>query len=1375
MKYLFRTLCLLLCCLGISAQELQILPQLQPVGGSYDDRVKVSCTFPEGCAGGKYWVNGGQIAAKAYEGPITLETTTRLSVAGVNKEGRIITDIVTQDYVINKVTAPYVTTSPEVNTARESFYATTLYWNNAESTSLDVSDFKDGGSRAGQPALWLVYEPTQEVISTGTHGGLWLSATNTYKAYLYKNYRPTNEGAYTLHIAKGVFVVDGKHYDEELVFKYFVGQDQITAPVFSPVGGTYDDKVEVSITYPKNAFYQFYQIEGQNRQNYTGPFTVTESCTIKAWGRNEDFSEETETSTASYTIIPVAFEKEELPEPIFSREGNTISITESASNTIIKYWLDNRMQNAQIYTGPFTVDRNCIISAVAYRENGISPTVDYTVSDFIVDTTDLGLSTLRTPEEWASVHVTGMSPNGRFVCGYTDASGTPRGFLWDITSGRSSFISTSYFCRALGVSDDGTIYGWRVDSNAATGETTSTSDENLFYGYFRNGEWTRQPSGMKVEGITADNVLYGSFDNHPALYDIKTQTQTVYPGAYGSIKCASADGSVLAGWVSKDGKRTPAYWTDGNTNPITVETERQCAVVSISGNGLWMLMDNEEWGAYCDIAGYRYDVYGKKLETLTSMGARYPSRYEWMHSIANDGTLFGVYDHTLILREVGKALAYTTDGVWMDVADILAERGYVDNELSIVASKLVSADQNTFILTVFPSEVNIEDACYSALAVKFDAVLNHAAPTNVKASQMFGMTRVKLTWEAPLSGAESVVSYKVMRDGSLLQTVGKDTFEYFDGSVENQTEYSYSVVAVYDDDVESEPSFPSTVKVIVEEHLAVRSIAVRQSGINDVNLFWQAPIVTLPKLQYFDEESEFAAFGTSGYDSEWAIRVPASEVGMYDGMKIRTFQFLPTGVQDAFELRLYKGEAGTADYDADPFYTQTIDPSTLKYGTVNTIEIDTPQELPVGNDLLVALYIKQKGNANMLGVSHEGFKPGYTDLCRVVGVHDKFVSISESSSTTTEIVVPVGVGIASDESLRSSMVEHYEISDNEVVLGSTEAIRFRIENVEEGEHSFAVRALYQDGVYSVPTTLTYDLKKNEEAFVPVSDLKVEMNAEGKAEFSWKAPLNEDKTLIHWGDLTPSEGLKYEGYPVFTVASVYPVTMTSTYADEYEITHLYFYPTADAWFRLYLDDNVEHVFFDKTFEEVEVNKLNFIPLDEPITIDASINYRLAIDVDNCPISVAPLAFDSSNQSADGYSNMLNAGLDWMTLNDVLQIDEHPNWLMGLVIRQKNAKEMPLEGYNVVVDGQSKNTQLITECVFATDDMTEGQHEATVDVVYDSQRTIKSEPVTFQFVATGIDAVAPETASAVMFDLQGRRVIQDKMGRGLYIINNKKVVR
>lgn len=1369
MRILATWLLLLVSVIGVNAQELNILPTMTPAGGSHNNNVDVTCTFPEGCAGGKYWFNGGQIAAQDYTGPIHLEHSTRLSVAGVNEEGRIITDVVTYDFTVDKVAPPFVTTDPEMNTSRESFYVTKIIWNNASSTAIDVSDFKEGGSRHGEKVVWLVYEPTNTMLASSDYNALWQNGNDTYKAYVYKNYRPTDEGAYTLHIASGVFVINGQRYDEELVLRYYIGTDEMTAPEFTPAPGSYAAPLTVSIKYPENAFYQFYKIGEGDIQLYEAPFTITETSTITAWGRTEDYSEETGTTTATYTITEAPHQTESLPMPRILCDGNMITITEEDNTAVIKYWYDDDMSTACLYTAPFEVTRNCKISAVAYREYGLSPTVNYVVDHFQQESSDRATFTLRTPDEWENVHLTGMSPNGRYVCGYVLVGGTPVGFTWDITSGKSEMISTQYNCSPTGISNDGTICGWRDDIDPVTGESVSTSETDLFWGYFHDGVWTRQPRGITAKGITGDNRIFGSYKGSPAVYDIATETMTTYSGGKGVINCMSADGTVAAGYITVDGRKTPVYWTSADDNVI-ISASRECEVTLISGNGNWMYLDNESWGSYSDLVGYRHNAVTGVTETIVSMGAEYPSRYEWLYSIVDDGTLYGVYDRSLMYHDAGLGLAYTPDGVWRNAADVLAEQRALPEDVVIQSCKYVSADQKTFALTVFPADVSVDDAFSYALALRFDVVVAHAAPVDVKASQMYGVKTVKVMWNAPLTGCDDIVSYKVMRNGEVIATVDASEHTYYDKTTENNGEYVYAVVAVYNDGRDSEPSYPCSVKVMLASHVPARNLSLRQSGINDVNLSWTSPVVSLPKLQYFNESGEFAAFGTAGYDSEWAIRIPANDMNVYEGMEIRTFHFLPTGPQTAYELRLYHGDKDSRGYDAEPFYTQSIDPATLQYGTVNTIEIAAPQPLPADSDLLVALLISQRGNDNMLGISHDGFRAGYTDLCRIVDVHDRFVSIAEESSETTEIVIPLGVGLGTEESVQASVVRNYEVSDNGQVVGTVDGVKYRIEGVDEGDHTYAVRAVYMDGEYAEAVSLDYNLKNNENAYVAVDDVIADVNGDSTASLSWGAPLNDDRTDIHWGDMQPSPGLVNYGYPVFTVGSIYPVTMTNAYAEEYEITHLYYYPTAPASFRLSLDDNIGTVLFDDTFTPV-VNQFNLVELPEPVTIDQSTNYRFFIDIDGCPEGMAPMAYDSSNTSRDWYSNLINAGNELMTLDGVVGIGEHPSWLMGLVIRQKNAPEMPLEGYNVILDGQKANATLLTDCRFTTEPLDQGEHTVAVDVVYDSDRTVGGVPVSFSVDANGINEVTIGE-DAARYDIQGRRIVSDKTGRQLFIIGNKK---
>lgn len=1369
MKYLASILMLWASIIGVGAQTMSVLPAMMPAGGSHEDNVDVTCTFPEGCVGGKYWFDNGRIQARVYTGPIHIEKSTTLSIAGINAEGRIITDVVTYKFDVNKVTKPYITTDPEENTARESFYATKLIWNNATTTELDLAPFKSGGKRYGERVVWLMNDEDGHLVYEDNYNALWLNGNNSFKAYIYKNYRPTEEGKYSLHIAKGVFVIDGERYDEEVVLNYKVGKDELTAPVFTPAAGTYKNSVEVSIEYPTNAFYQFYSINDGDPQLYEQPFKITKTSTVKAWGNSEDFSVTIPTTTAQYIIETEGTKIEVLPTPRISSSRTKVTITESDQTASIKYWFDDDMNTAQLYTAPFEVTKNCKISAVAFRENGRSLTADYYISAFEEPETEFGTLMLRTPDGWPSVNVTGMSPNGRFVTGYTDTGGTPYAFLWDITSGKAELISTQYNSYSFGVSNDGTIVGWHVDENPLGGSQSGQGEADIFKGYFRDGEWTPQPSNLTVNGITASGNLFGASRLIPAVYDTKTQEVTTFSGGSGTITCVNDDETVYAGYLSKMTGMVPVYWKDGK--PTEIKVDRECAVKAISGNGEWLYLDNSAWGSYYDIAGYRYNTVTQQLETLHSMGAQYPSRYEWMYSIADDGTLYGVYDRSLLSHEAGAALVYTVDGTWVSLAEYLQDADADLSDVQLLSCKFVSANQKTMVLGVFPVGMSADDTFSYALAVQFDAKIRHAAATNVVAKQMYGVKTIKVTWSVPVSGAEEVTGYKVLRNGEVIATLGAKDFIYYDRTVEDGGEYAYTIVAIYRDGVDGSESYAYNVKVTIENHSAVESLTVRQSGLDDAVLRWAEPVLTLPKLQYFNEKKEFAAFGTAGYDSEWAIRIPASDLNVYNDLDIRTFQFIPTGRQEGYEFRLYKGNPVSGEYDAEPFYKQTIDPASLKFGAVNTIELATPQQLPQGNDLYVALYIKQVGNNDMLGTSSDGFRSGYTDLCRIIGVHDRFTTISVESSATTEVVLPLGVGLGNEELLAASSVQNYLISDNGSVVTETDGTLCRLEHVAEGNHSFEVRAKYKDGEISAPETVALNVKKNEKAYVAVTGTQVADNNDGTVSVKWNAPLNDDKTNVSWGDMNPQPGLVNNGYPEFSVMSFYPVNMTAPYGSEYEITHVYFYPTADALYGVYFDDYVDNPYFND-YVHVTPGQINYIELPEPVDVGQSSNFRIIIDVYDCPVGQAPLAYDSSNKSADGFSNMFTIGDDWMSLSEVLSVDEHPNWLMGMVLRRKDAPEMPLVGYNVAIDGKNVNSEPVTATELTTEVLAVGDHKVAVDVVYDDKHTVKGEEIDFNIIVDGIENVSLDAQNAPAYNLGGYRIIKNKHGKDVFIMGNKK---
>lgn len=1278
---------------------LRVLPQLSVDAGTYDDRVSVAVTFPEGCVGGKYWVDGGEIKAKNYDGPILVDYSCSLSVAGTDARGRIITDVVTRDYDIRRVTPPSVTPIPQEGVRTENFYVTRLQWNNVTRVDCDLTPFKEGGERRGEYVVWLT-GPDGSVISGGDANNLWIDGLNCYKIYIYRQYTPEEYGTYVLHVAPGVFILDGKRYADELQFRYEVAPGS-SKPTFSPAEGEYKGSVTVSINYPTDgsAFVKIYSINGGKAKQYTAPFVLTETSTIEAYGMDEEFTDQTPSAFATYTILPADPAPAVLPAPAVTCSAGTVSISAPEGATV-KYWYNSRMSTAQIYSAPFTVDSNCRISCVAYTDDAVSPTVDFEVADIPENRGDNGELILVTPVTTETAHLRAISPNGRYAAGYMGSDTSSKGFVWDLESDILQYASTVFVGQLWYVNDEGVAWGWRARSMDIDENMT---DDDILWGTFKDGVWTEMP--------------------------LETYAPSSLP-------------------VAPDGYP---------------------AATLVSHNGEWAVLGNM----------YRWHLTTSTIERLISTTDRYHdgARPEVLSCICDNGLIFGTYDDSFFSPEKGIGLVYTLDGRWRNVVEWMEEEcGLKEMDgYTITSVRDVTPDGRTFLFHATERGMAVENTFTRGVVLCIDVPVHHLAPVAVKAEQLNGLEVVKVQWNAPITEADQVKSYTVARDGEVLGEVDADTFVFYDEQVSDAATYSYTVAATYADGRKSEMSRGSSVTCHLLHHLPARHLSYRPVGLSSLCLNWEPPVVSLPKLQYFGEENETFAFGTNNYNAEFGIRIPASDLISYEGQQIRTFQFLPTGPQSAYVLNLYKGSTEkNGTYDDMPFYSQEIDPASLNYGSVNTIEIADPQELPQGSDLYVALYIKSRGNDDMLGISYEGFRSGYTDLCRIVGVHDKMVAISKNSKVTTEIVLPLGIGICTEDTYNACIVGNYEVRDNGSLVATTSLTRTTIADVCEGEHEFSVTTLYRDGRGSAPVTTSMVMHQNEAAFVPV-EVSVDVASDGAARLNWQAPRDDDRTLIHWGDLTPCGGWPApDGIYTFAAIAAYPVEKTAPFVGDYEVTDLFFYPMAQVRYNVALSDGtVEFVSIEP--ENVKLNEINFIRLPEPIEVEPSVMYNVVVNAMGVTKDVVALGYDSSGKWQNGYSNLVNYGFETSTLADFVQIDEHPNWLIGMVVRQKDAPLLPVEGYDVRIDGESQGNDLLTDTEYVSAPLAEGEHRASVDVVYTVGKKVKGADVPFVIGLDGINRIEGADSFAQCYDLSGRRVLKDREDRGIFIISNQKIKR
>lgn len=1307
-----------------AAQDLHILPTMSPAGGSFQNEVIVRCTWPEGCAGGVYYTQGGEIMARPCTDSVVLNRSVRLSIAGVNQEGRIITDAVSYDFDITQTKAPTIECTPSEGIRESSFYVTQITWHNIVQTDLDVSDFKAGGSREGQPAVWLC-DSEGHVLTTGTFSNVWQAGLNSYKIYLYKNYKQP-VGHYTLHIAGGLFVLDNEPYEEELVLHYEIAE-QAPHPVFSPASGDYVSPLTVRIDYPTDgsAFYPFYSINEGDMQLYEGPITLTESATVTAFGYDELMLNQTEQVSATYTLHAPAPKPEPLPAPVVDRTASSLTLSCETPGAVIKYWTNDRMQNAVLYNGPIALTTNMKISCVAYTADRSSETVDYYVTNFPKEESETGVRVVMTPEEMTEIHLMSMSENGRFAVGYVGQNLSMHGFIWDISSGAITYPNRAYIGQLWYVSNDGVAYGWRARS---VNIDEQTGDEELLWGTVSQGEWTEQPAGMEVQSLTADGLLRGWLHGQAVFFDPAT----------------------------------------GATTPDEL-LNRIGRVSALSSNEEWAIIGNSQ----------RLHIPSGRVENIISTHYLYPNepRPEQLASIADDGTIFGTYWASFAPSQVDEAIVYTPDQTWRWLRDWLRDQcGQIPDLQSyrLTALRTASGDKQQFLLQAFPLQLT-DDGFTRGVSLMLDAPLRHLAPVAVEARQILGSEAIRISWQPRTNPNDILDSYTLLRDGQVLATLPNSATEFIDETVAGGQDYCYSLIANYADGVSSAESYSSCCTCIIVSHQPVEALRSRRVGLNSLMLSWQAPVHAIPRLQYFDDVAESYAFGVAGFDSEWGIRIPATDLAPFYGDSIRTFQVLPTGRQLNYELRLYTGST-TGGYNTTPFYTQTIDPDQLQYNAVNTILLTTPQAVPENVDLYVGFYVQSAGDYDILGIQYDGFRRGYSDLCRVVGVHNQFISIAEESSETTEIVLPLGIGICSRAQLLADIVDYYTLTEDDSEPVLTPNLCYLMEDVVDGEHTYRVSAVYADGTASQARSLDQTMVLNEQAYLPVETVAVDCDENLCAYLSWQTPRDEDRLSLHYGDTLPTPGLDMQEHFTFmAAASVYPATLTRDYANLYEIYGLYFCPTAEADFVLSIDNansTEESFFYTSTPQNLTYNQINYITLPEPIRINAAIAYRLTVSVFNCQTGLSPLAFDSSNHCEDGFSNLLTYDYGETTLSQIMQIDEHPNWLMGLLIRRIDSPELPAETFRVILDDE-----LLVETAdneVSTTPLTKGEHTVQVDTRYPDDFVVEGMPCTFR----AGDQTALEnhhlTLDGMTYDILGR-IVRIPLRGGIYIQSGQKILQ
>lgn len=955
---------------------------------------------------------------------------------------------------------------------------------------------------------------------------------------------------------------------------------------------------------------------------------------------------------------------------------------------------------------------------------------------------------IKTPSEFRIVSASG---NGKWACGvYADLSDDRYGFLWNLESGEIELLNPADPSIAYSVSDDGVVVGQFSDHTYKKNGASVT-----LAGYWANHKWNRleMPDGVEVNLSNAYSV---SPDGHYMCGVVKSgNTYTGYVWKDGKIirklenhknismpYAISPDGQLVAGWAQDDNRSGCIWDAEGKLTFLNPEYQ------SPWSSGRKFTHDGKKlvyFGGWVEDG----DKTGMKLIYDVATGERtvvYPNMTMTnfdVHGLSDTGILVCENDERGLIIENNIATYADTylasRGVNLADQHIFVSPDIPDvYQISRAAS--ISADGNVMGFQYYNDDKD-ENGDYSialqSMVVKFNQSTTGLCPASVKTTQLSGLASVKVSW-LPNVAAQGITGYNVYRDGVKANTELLTNTMFVDNNV-SVGEHRYTVTAMYGT-TESAKSEEVTQNVAAHTLSAPQSLFAKQHGYNSAYMEWSNPATNFGSLTYLNpDDASMETFGLSvdGLSYETAIYYDKTTLSAYAGQKITSVGFYPLEKQGGWKVNLYTyDEAGKLK----KLYTQDVT-QTLDYGKRNVVALTTPQDVPSG-DLVVALEVAVTEASQSINAFDNGRGVnGYSDLLRLTTDADFYSfgdlmlaqnylnSISWAIDAT---VSPVGADLTKDN------IANYNVYLDGTKIGSTTDVNYAARNLATGDHTVGVSAVYADGSESAQLTSTLTVTPDESQLRAVNNVAVDPASPSSVKATWTAPNDHDRVQVQYclneasnqGVVGPSEN----NYGLMAGA-IYPAK-TFRGRDGYKIRSVRFYPLADATFTAIIFKNNVQI-AEVEIDDYTLGKWNEVALDEPIVIDSKASYQLVIDCYDVTPKMPPLAVDN-NAAVSGYSDIYS--LDGSSWNPISSAAVFGNWMIGLNIESPTPTPLPVDGYDVLIDGEKQNAALVEETAythdFGTDDKQE--HTVRVDIHYAAKvEAVKGGVTKFLIAVSGID--------------------------------------
>jgi len=312
-------------------------PTFNPAPGTYSSAQSVTISSTTSGASIYYTTDGSTptTASTKYSAPVSITTTTTLKAIAV-ATGLANSPVTSGVYTIQTATAAAPTFSPPAGTYSSAQSVT------ISSTTSGASIYytTDGSAPTTSSTK---YSAPVSISTTTTLQGIATAAGFTNS--------PVTSGIYTIQAATAA------------------------RPSFSPAPGTYTNPINVSLFSTTAGATMYYTTDGTTpttaSNQYTGPFTVSTTTTVKAIATAPNFANSS-VSNAPYKILAGTAATPSLSPPPGTYTGaQQVTISSTTAGATIYYTTDGSTPTttSNQYTGPVTVSVTETLKAMAVAPN----------------------------------------------------------------------------------------------------------------------------------------------------------------------------------------------------------------------------------------------------------------------------------------------------------------------------------------------------------------------------------------------------------------------------------------------------------------------------------------------------------------------------------------------------------------------------------------------------------------------------------------------------------------------------------------------------------------------------------------------------------------------------------------------------------------------------------------------------------------------------------------------------------------------------------------------------------------------------------------------------------------------------------------------